>query len=336
MDASDVHLLFIGIYHMPTEVHWTFLIEVSSRLQGVRRFHPCCGIETKLDEGLPVPNDARYKNPAHPIRERLANLSEDESIEKFAVGKVGSMDRLLKILQEDPGESPSDCYQWVRNTINRLREDDSCNKDLREKAVHVSEEKWFEINELLKQDPNIHHNARNQDSVGLGVEHQDCTSQNGMSQHITHQSCMGSDGISIEDIDIDEISSRIANQNVTVPDKISLDGLTPDFIQHYSLDKHPMVRNAESHHGIHHDGTNLGLNCQNTVRYRAINQNIPPQNNIACNTTLRYNANQSHMGDRMVSINNMGQSSDNQNHKKHKGKKHGSKWCCFSGAEDIN
>lgn len=305
-------------------------------MQGVRRFHHCCGIEIKLDEGLPVPNDARYKSPNHPIRERLVIPSEDESIEKFAIGKVGNIDRLLKILQEDAGESPSDCYQWVRNTINRLKKDDTCNKDLREKAVHISEEEWSEINELLKQDPNIYHNVRNQDGMGLGVEHQESASQNGMSQHITHQSCMSSDGISIEDIDINEISSHIADQNVAAPDKISLDGLTPEFIQYYSLDKHPMVQNAESHHGIQHDSMNLSPKPQHTVRYRAINQNIPPQNSIACNAAHQYNANQSHRGVGIMSIDSMSQRSHNQNHKKHKGKKHGSRWCCFSGAEDIN
>ncbi|KAE8365444.1 hypothetical protein BDV27DRAFT_156934 [Aspergillus caelatus] len=336
-----MHRLFIGTCRISDDpakdlsqrFHWTLIVEASFRLQGVRRFHACCGIESELDEHLSLPAQAPgYFNQYHPIREQLVVLQdEDESFEKFGIGHVGDVDCLLGFLRtfkEDPKERPSSCYHWLREAIEYLKENDVCDTDLRER--------WLETRELLDNGPNMYHNARGQDGMGLGIDHYNSESQNDTSQHITHQSGMSSDGISIEDINIDEITSRIADHNATTPDKISLDGLTPDFIQYYSLDTHPMVQNAESHHSIHRDSMNVGLNRQNTMRYRAINQNIPPQNSITCNTTDRYNPHQSHMGDGVVSINSMGQSSDNQNCKKHKGKKHGSKWCCFSGAEDLN
>ncbi|KJK65502.1 hypothetical protein P875_00010210 [Aspergillus parasiticus SU-1] len=315
MGASDVYGLFIGIYYMSEEIHWTFLIEASygSPLQRLRRFHACCGIESKLDEGLPPPKDSPcYKKPDRPVHERLVILPENESIEKFAIGEVGDMNRLLEILRGDLREKLSNCHHWVRDTINRLKNNDTCSEDLREKAVHISEGKWCEIDELLEQDPNMHHNVRDQDGMGLGIEHQESASQNGMSQHIAHQRGMNSDGISIDDISIDGISSHFVDQNPTTPDKISLDGLNPEFIRLLSLEENPMIRHR-----------------QNTVRHRSMNQNIPPQSSIGWNTTHRYDTNQNHMSQVAVRTKNMGQDSNNSNNKTPKGTK-SSQWCCFS------
>ncbi|KAE8344735.1 hypothetical protein BDV24DRAFT_148609 [Aspergillus arachidicola] len=292
MDASHVYGLFIGIYYMSEVIHWTFLIEASygSPLQRLRRFHACCGIESKLDEGLPPPKDSPcYKEADHPVYERLVILPENESIEKFAIGQIDNMNHLLEILREDPKEEL-----------------------LQEKAFHISEGKWREIDELLEQDPNMYRNVRDQEGLGLGIEHPESASQNYMSQHIAHQRGMNSDGISIDGIRIDGISSHVVDQNVTTPDKISLDGLNPDFIQLLSLDENPMVRNR-----------------QNTVRHRVINQKIPPQNSIGWNTTHQYDTNQNHMTREVVRTKNMGQDSDNSNNKTPEGTKH-SKWCCFS------
>ncbi|KAB8218969.1 hypothetical protein BDV33DRAFT_192283 [Aspergillus novoparasiticus] len=285
MGASDVYGLFIGIYYMSEETHWTFLIEASygSPLQRLRRFHACFGIESKLDKGLPPPKDSPcYKKPDHPVHERLVILPENESIEKFAIGEVGDMNRLLEILRGDPREKLSNCHHWVRDTINRLKNNNACNKDLREKAIHISEGKWREIDELLEQDPNMRHN-----------------------------SAVNSDGISIDGISIDGMSSHAVDQNVTTPDKISLEGLDPDYIHLLSLDEHPMVRNR-----------------QNTVRH-VMNQNIQPQDTIGWNTTHRYDTNQNHMTREVERTKDMGQDSDNSNNKTPKGTKH-SKWCCFS------
>ncbi|KAE8326475.1 hypothetical protein BDV39DRAFT_205885 [Aspergillus sergii] len=315
MDASHVYGLFIGIYYMSEVIHWTFLIEASygSPLQRLRRFHACCGIESKLDEGLHPPKDSPcYKKADHPVHERLVILPENESIEKFAIGQIGNMNRLLEILREDPKEELSNCHHWVRDTINRLKNDDACNKNVREKAVHISEGKWREIDEFLEQDPNMYHNVRDQEGMGLGIEHPESASQNYMSQHIAHQSGVNSDGISIDGISIDGMSSHTVDQNVTTPDKISLEGLDPDYIHLPSLDEHPMVRNR-----------------RNTVRHRVMNQNIQPQNSMGWNTTHRYDINQNYMTREVVRTKNMGQDSDNSKNKTPKGTKH-SKWCCFS------
>ncbi|KAJ1711901.1 hypothetical protein NYO67_5950 [Aspergillus flavus] len=314
MDASHVYGLFIGIYYMPEEIHWTFLIEASygSPLQRSRRFHACCGIESKLDEGLPPPKDSPcYKRPDHPVHERLVILPENESIDKFAISQVGNMNRLLEIIREDPRGKLSNCHHWVRDTINRLKNDDACNKNVREKAVHISEGKWREIDEFLEQDPNMYLNVRDQDGMSLGIEHHESASQNYMSQQIAHQRGMNSDDISTDDnISTDGISSHVVDQIVTTPYKVSLDGLDPELIHFLSLDEHPMVRYR-----------------QDTVIHRAMNQNIPPQNSIGWNTTHRYDTNQNHMTQEVVRTKN--QDSDHPNNKTPKRTKH-SKWCCFS------
>ncbi|QRD83159.1 hypothetical protein F9C07_2218153 [Aspergillus flavus] len=205
----------------------------------------------------------------------------------------------------------SNCHHWVRDTINRLKNDDACNKNVRENAVHISEGKWREIDEFLEQDPNMYLNVRDQDGMSLGIEHHESASQNYMSQQIAQQRGMNSDDISTDDnISTDGISSHVVDQIVTTPYKVSLDGLDLELIHFLSLDEHPMVRNR-----------------QDTVIHRAMNQNIPRQNSIGWNTTHRYDTNQNHMTQEVVRTKN--QDSDHPNNKTPKRTKH-SKWCCFS------
>ncbi|GAB1192400.1 hypothetical protein APSETT444_001591 [Aspergillus pseudonomiae] len=244
-------------------------------MTGARRFHGCCGIESKLDEGLGIPSGALNDKPDNPVLERAVSLRDhDESFRKLEIGDVGSLTRLLDFLRTfkvDRNERPSSCYHWVRDAIEDLMKKNASYVNLRGK--------WAETQELLANSPDMNQNARYDDGMVLDIQHEDTARQNDTSQH--NRSV---------DVSDDEIGLHVVTQNAAATDKISLEGLSPDFIQKFDLHNHRMAQNDGGY-----DTMNLGFNDQNPVRGRAMNQNVPPLNSMRSTTTRQYTTNQETM-----------------------------------------